>query len=268
MAICPHCGREVPDDAIVCPYCGTQLSPDVAVCGNCGRLIPADAKVCPYCGAELSDTARCPNCGREIPATSESCPYCGFRFDKDHPLVKIEYKKRMDNSKNITIKPLSAPTLTMYDNTFLRNYIPLGEKILYYEHPSMVPMVIGIFLMIFLVPVLSYIYADFTLGTNFLMFTGIFYLIFFVLLFLPFFIYFLSLTYIITQNRVIILKKLISVAVKEIPVKEVSYVDYRQRFTQRILKIGDINIHSSGGKLRFYNAPKPNEVKNLIQSLR
>ena len=102
MAICPHCGREVPDDAIVCPYCGTQLSPDVAICGNCGRLIPADAKVCPYCGAELSDTARCPNCGREIPATSESCPYCGFRFDKDHPLVKIEYKK-------IPAQKLSAP---------------------------------------------------------------------------------------------------------------------------------------------------------------
>ncbi len=92
MAICPHCGHEVPDDAIVCPYCGAQLNPDYVVCGNCGRLIPADAKVCPYCGAELSDTVRCPNCGREIPADAKSCPYCGYRFDTDQPVVNIEYK--------------------------------------------------------------------------------------------------------------------------------------------------------------------------------
>ena len=92
MAICPHCGREIPDDVAICPYCGAQVSPDVAVCGNCGKIIPADAKVCPYCGAELSDMVKCPNCGREIPADSKSCPYCGYRFDKDHPLVRIEYK--------------------------------------------------------------------------------------------------------------------------------------------------------------------------------
>ena len=92
MAICPHCGREVPDDAIVCPYCGTQLSPDVAICGNCGHIIPADAKVCPYCGVELTDTVRCSNCGREIPANSKSCPYCGYRFDKDKDINKIEYE--------------------------------------------------------------------------------------------------------------------------------------------------------------------------------
>ncbi len=92
MAICPHCGREVPDDAVVCPYCGAQLNPDYVVCGNCGKLIPADAKVCPYCGVELSEMIRCPNCGREIPADSKSCPYCGFRFDKDLPSVNIEYE--------------------------------------------------------------------------------------------------------------------------------------------------------------------------------
>ena len=93
MVICPHCGREVPDDAIVCPYCGAQINPNYVVCGNCGRLIPADAKVCPYCGAELADFVRCPNCGREIPADSKSCPYCGYRFDVDQPLVNIEYAK-------------------------------------------------------------------------------------------------------------------------------------------------------------------------------
>jgi len=88
MAICPHCGREIPDDVAICPYCGAQVSPDVAVCGNCGKIIPANAKVCPYCGVELSDTVRCPKCGHEIPADSKSCPYCGYRFDKDHPMVK------------------------------------------------------------------------------------------------------------------------------------------------------------------------------------
>ncbi len=94
MAICPHCGREVPDDAVVCPYCGSQLREDVVVCGNCGRIIPADAKVCPYCGASLADVAICPNCGREIPADAKSCPYCGYRFDRDMPVVNIEYAEK------------------------------------------------------------------------------------------------------------------------------------------------------------------------------
>ena len=88
MAICPHCGRTVPDDALICPYCGAQISEDIAVCGNCGHIIPVDAKVCPYCGVELSDKVICPNCGKEIPADSISCPYCGYRFDKEHLLVK------------------------------------------------------------------------------------------------------------------------------------------------------------------------------------
>ncbi len=92
MAICPHCHREVPDDALICPYCGAQLREDIAVCENCGSIIPADAKVCPVCGVELSDTVKCPNCGREIPANSKSCPYCGFAFDKDENVNKIEYE--------------------------------------------------------------------------------------------------------------------------------------------------------------------------------
>ena len=91
MAICPHCNREVPDDAIVCPYCGSQLKSDVAVCGNCGSVIPAEAKICPVCGVELADTVKCPRCGHEIPATAKSCPNCGYRFDKDEEPVKIEY---------------------------------------------------------------------------------------------------------------------------------------------------------------------------------
>ena len=110
MAICPHCGREVPDDAIVCPYCGAQINPDYVVCGNCGRLIPADAKVCPYCGVELSDTVRCPNCGREIPANAKSCPYCGYRFDVDQPVVNIEYAKTNTETPVHHIYKVRAPT--------------------------------------------------------------------------------------------------------------------------------------------------------------
>ncbi len=96
MAVCPHCGREVPDDAVICPYCGSQLREDVVVCGNCGRIIPADAKVCPYCGTPLADVAICPECGHQIPADAKSCPYCGYRFDKDMPLVDIKYAPKAE----------------------------------------------------------------------------------------------------------------------------------------------------------------------------
>ncbi|GEM_PF-1188492 len=92
MAICPHCNREVPDDAALCPYCGAQLREDIAICGNCGSVIPAEAKICPVCGVELADTVKCPRCGHEIPATAKSCPNCGYRFDKDEEPVKIEYE--------------------------------------------------------------------------------------------------------------------------------------------------------------------------------
>ena len=126
MAICPHCGREVPDDAIVCPYCGAQINPDYVVCGNCGRLIPADAKICPYCGVELSDMARCPNCGREIPANSKSCPYCGFRFDKDHPLVRIEYKQQPKSKKILSPFKLSFERKITYTIRPATSFTPRG----------------------------------------------------------------------------------------------------------------------------------------------
>ena len=109
MAICPHCGRTVPDDALICPYCGAQISEDIAVCGNCGHIIPVDAKVCPYCGVELSDKVICPNCGKEIPADSKSCPYCGYRFDKDHLPVRSAAVGYVPFSSSESSKPPRKP---------------------------------------------------------------------------------------------------------------------------------------------------------------
>ncbi len=105
MAICPHCGREVPDDALICPYCGAQISEDIAICGNCGHVIPADAKVCPYCGVPLSDRVICPKCGKEIPAESKACPYCGYRFDKEHLPVRATSVKYIPFSSESSRPP-------------------------------------------------------------------------------------------------------------------------------------------------------------------
>ncbi len=107
MAICPHCGREIPNDVAICPYCGAQVSPDIAICGNCGKIIPADAKVCPYCGVELSNKVICPQCGHEIPTDVKSCPHCGYRFDKDHLPVKSSstYIPLTTGQGNLTPKP-------------------------------------------------------------------------------------------------------------------------------------------------------------------
>ncbi len=103
MAQCPHCKRDVPDDAVVCPYCGSQLRPDLVVCGNCGSVIPADAKICPYCGAELTEKAICPNCGREIPPNALSCPHCGFVFDKNEENTVLSENMKTQDS----IAPIS-----------------------------------------------------------------------------------------------------------------------------------------------------------------
>ena len=61
MAICPKCGKEVPDGATFCGACGAQMSADgvssessASFCPKCGESVPAGAAACPKCGAALN----------------------------------------------------------------------------------------------------------------------------------------------------------------------------------------------------------------------
>jgi len=50
--ICPHCGKEHPDQAIFCPETGKSLS-SKPVCPYCGQSHPANAQFCPVSGKSL-----------------------------------------------------------------------------------------------------------------------------------------------------------------------------------------------------------------------
>lgn len=54
MAICPKCGKEVPDGAIFCGACGAQMSADgvssassASFCPKCGESVPAGRRPAP-----------------------------------------------------------------------------------------------------------------------------------------------------------------------------------------------------------------------------
>ena len=59
---CPHCGKEVHDEAKFCRYCGTMLPPTGAgpvnrgYCPACGALLPDGAKFCNKCGLPIRPT--------------------------------------------------------------------------------------------------------------------------------------------------------------------------------------------------------------------
>jgi len=50
--ICPHCGKEHPDEAVFCPSTGRSISKTI-VCPHCGDLHPPDMQFCPKTGETL-----------------------------------------------------------------------------------------------------------------------------------------------------------------------------------------------------------------------
>jgi TM2 domain-containing membrane protein YozV len=51
---CRHCGKEVPDQAVVCAHCGSPPMSGGRYCDNCGAETEAGAEFCVKCGWKLT----------------------------------------------------------------------------------------------------------------------------------------------------------------------------------------------------------------------
>jgi TM2 domain-containing membrane protein YozV/ribosomal protein L40E len=51
---CRHCGKEVPDQAVVCAHCGSPPMSGARYCDNCGAETDAAAEFCVKCGWKLT----------------------------------------------------------------------------------------------------------------------------------------------------------------------------------------------------------------------
>ena len=109
--ICPKCGAQLSDSAVICRACGAMLpehalpsqqpyQPTQQPAGNAAQNASNAPRTCAQCGAPLEDGMRfCTNCGAPIPERSDPaqsvpprqdtaasfipgvCPHCGSRLN-------------------------------------------------------------------------------------------------------------------------------------------------------------------------------------------
>lgn len=109
--ICPKCGAQLSDSAVICRACGAMLPehalpsqqpcrPTQQTAGNAAQNAPDTPRTCAQCGAPLEDGMRfCTNCGAPVPERPDPaqsvpprqdtaasfipgvCPHCGSRLN-------------------------------------------------------------------------------------------------------------------------------------------------------------------------------------------
>lgn len=109
--ICPKCGAQLSDSAVICRVCGAMLPehslpsqqpcrPTQQPAGNAAQNAPDTPRTCAQCGAPLEDGMRfCTNCGAPVPERPDPaqsvpprqdtaascipgiCPHCGSRLN-------------------------------------------------------------------------------------------------------------------------------------------------------------------------------------------
>lgn len=72
---CRHCGKEVPDIAVVCVSCGVPPKAGKNFCQHCGAQTNPMAEFCPTCGVRLTSVA---TEGKDWLTTLLLCIFLGY----------------------------------------------------------------------------------------------------------------------------------------------------------------------------------------------
>lgn len=87
---CRHCGKEVPEQAVMCVACGVPPKNGKNYCQNCGAQSSQTANVCIKCGVKL---ALGPGQGKEWLTTLLLCIFLGalgvHRFYTGHIAIGV-----------------------------------------------------------------------------------------------------------------------------------------------------------------------------------
>lgn len=89
--LCPKCGAQLSDSAVICRACGAMLPEQPAVprtCAQCGAPLESGVRFCTNCGAPVPEPSAPPQqgaapgvyTGAAAPFGPGVCPRCGSRF--------------------------------------------------------------------------------------------------------------------------------------------------------------------------------------------
>lgn len=92
--LCPKCGAQLSDSAVICRACGAMLPEQPAVprtCAQCGAPLESGVRFCTNCGAPVPEPSAppqqgaapfipgiCPRCGSRLVPGSRFCTVCGM----------------------------------------------------------------------------------------------------------------------------------------------------------------------------------------------
>lgn len=92
--LCPKCGAQLSDSAVICRACGAMLPEQPAVprtCAQCGATLESGVRFCTNCGAPVPEPSAppqqgaapfipgiCPRCGNRLVPGSRFCTVCGM----------------------------------------------------------------------------------------------------------------------------------------------------------------------------------------------
>ena len=124
-------------------------------CTKCGVELPDGSQFCNACGTKLDTNLKCTKCGADVPKDSQFCNSCGTK-------VAVHISQSKDIPRNEPIKPVQ-PT-SVKDNTTKKSILSLRNIVL---------AIVGIFVIIIVLGVLSAVIAGFNEGITPVTITGL-----------------------------------------------------------------------------------------------
>jgi hypothetical protein len=220
-------------------------------------------------------TAQCPYCGRDVETTIEHiagpivCPSCEKPFEMEMPTTKVTSVREVDDantSKKLATEPAERILFRVHPVLFRAH--PLGTMI---GAAVSLASIYGLWLSLAnnTLARQSTFPDSTTLGSfNWLLWLSIAALLVVGSLVFAWFVQSASTTLTLTDSRTILRRGLISRESSEVQHDDVRNIQVNQSFFQRLLRIGDIGISSSGQddlEILIKGIPTPSRIVKTIR---